>query len=413
MFKIIAYTMGIVDFFNRIWEILTSNETLLIGLVTAISVTLANVFKSYLTSLWSLIYGKIVFTVQIDDQSELFKALDNWYYDNYSGNFRDTYAKLDVEYDSGLPEYFLRFTPLSSLAVIHHGPTRMLLKKTSDEVWTDDEKNYDHTYVLTALNSEGVKKFLKYLELIWNEKRLKGGICIIHGDSRYNTTHIYRKNFKSFDSLFFEQKEELIKHLDIFSLSEHIYQRRKIKYKTGILLTGPPGGGKSGISLAIAYYLKRNIYYVAPNSFSSDNEFQEYIMQVKPGSVILMEDVDSFFGDRDGESSGSKTALSFSSILNTIDGIFSPDDVVIIMTTNYKEELDKALTRKGRLDMVIDMQNPTGKYINEYVQHYYSVDEKIVDDSFFPDVPMVDIEFICRQTEDVHRAKSKIQNLKT
>lgn len=401
------------DFLNRMWHLFTNNETLLIGLVTAISVALANTFKSYFRSIWNLAYGKIVFTVQIDDQSDLFIALDNWYYENYPNNFRNTYAKLGVDYDNGLPEYFLKLTPLSSLAIICYGSTRMLLKKTSEEIWTDDEKNYDHTYVLTALNSEGVKKFLKYLESRWNNKKLKGGLCIIHGDSRYNTSHIYRKNFKSFDDLFFEQKEDLIKHLDTFSSSEHIYKRRKIKYKTGILLTGPPGGGKSGISLAIAYYLKRNIYYVAPNSFSSDNDFQEYMMQVKPGSVILMEDVDSFFGDRDDDSSGSKTVLSFSSILNTLDGIFSPDDVVIIMTTNYKEELDKALTRKGRLDMIIDSQNPTGKYINQYVQHYYATDEKIVDDSFFPDVPMVNIEFICRQTEDVNKAKRKIQKLKS
>ncbi len=43
-------------------------------------------------------------------------------------------------------------------------------------------------------------------------------------------------------------------------------------------------------------------------------------------------------------------ALTFSGFLNAIDGVRSQEGRIIIMTTNYKEKLDPALLRPGRVD---------------------------------------------------------------
>lgn len=43
-------------------------------------------------------------------------------------------------------------------------------------------------------------------------------------------------------------------------------------------------------------------------------------------------------------------ALTFSGFLNSIDGVRSQEGRIIIMTTNFKERLDPALLRPGRID---------------------------------------------------------------
>lgn len=51
---------------------------------------------------------------------------------------------------------------------------------------------------------------------------------------------------------------------------------------------------------------------------------------------------------------GSDEAVSLSTLLNVIDGVSAPQGRILIMTTNHRELLDKALIRPGRVDMEIE-----------------------------------------------------------
>ena len=56
--------------------------------------------------------------------------------------------------------------------------------------------------------------------------------------------------------------------------------------------------------------------------------------------------------------------LTFSGLLNAIDGIITPDSSepqLLFLTTNYKERLDSALIRPGRVDfqLHVDYCDPT------------------------------------------------------
>ena len=42
--------------------------------------------------------------------------------------------------------------------------------------------------------------------------------------------------------------------------------------------------------------------------------------------------------------------LTFSGLLNAIDGVTSTEGRIVFMTTNYPERLDAALIRPGRVD---------------------------------------------------------------
>lgn len=53
--------------------------------------------------------------------------------------------------------------------------------------------------------------------------------------------------------------------------------------------------------------------------------------------------------------------LTLSCILNTIDSIFEQSARIMIITTNYKNKLDNALIRSGKIDMKINFTKCTNK----------------------------------------------------
>lgn len=67
---------------------------------------------------------------------------------------------------------------------------------------------------------------------------------------------------------------------------------------------------------------------------------------------MLLEDVDAIFVDRmSTKLSHKEKSVSFSGLLNAIDGVRSTDGRILFMTTNHKEKLDPALLRPGRADV--------------------------------------------------------------
>ena len=380
---------------------------MILGVLSTIGFSLVSSVRRFIDNIWKWFYAKILFIVEIDGQSELYRALDLWLMEEYPNKFRDNIAKFRVEYRDGIPDYQVEIGPRYMMGFVLFNHSRIFISKQTEARWGELEKEYDHIYTIKALKSKVVSDFLSFLEKYWNEKHKEGGQSITL-KGQFGKDRVYRKNYKTFNDLFFKDKEKLIRHLDTYQKSELLYWNHRLKYKTGILLAGSAGNGKTQTALAIADYMKRNIYYVSPNSFTTDDDFQNYMMDISPKSVILMEDVDVFFGDRE-QGNSRKISVSLSSILNTFDGIFSPEDTVLVMTTNYPNLLDRALVRKGRLDLVIYLNNPDGKHINLYVQNYYGTEIDVVDSGIQSKIPMVDIEYLCKQHENISELKEALR----
>ncbi len=74
-------------------------------------------------------------------------------------------------------------------------------------------------------------------------------------------------------------------------------------------------------------------------------------------SIILLEDIDAIFVERTSvkEESQRRQSVTFSGLLNALDGVRSQEGRILIMTTNHREKLDPALLRPGRADMQIQL----------------------------------------------------------
>ena len=67
-----------------------------------------------------------------------------------------------------------------------------------------------------------------------------------------------------------------------------------------------------------------------------------------------------------------KLTLSF--ILNILDGILQTPGRMLVITTNYPEKIDKAITRPGRIDKHYKFTKMMKNEISERLSHFYDID---------------------------------------
>ena len=84
----------------------------------------------------------------------------------------------------------------------------------------------------------------------------------------------------------------------------------------------------------------------------------------------IQEDIDVLFKERK-ENDGHKSSLSFSALLNCLDGLAFRDEMITIMTTNYECNLDTALKRPGRIDKSINFTFATKKQSQFMFQNFF------------------------------------------
>jgi len=140
--------------------------------------------------------------------------------------------------------------------------------------------------------------------------------------------------------------------------SQNWYKERGIPYRRGYLLHGPPGCGKTSFITALAGELEYSICVLNLSDRSmSDDRLQHRLADAPENSIILLEDVDAAFVSREDvkhleEAYKGLNRLTFSGLLNAIDGVTSSEGRIMFMTTNYIERLDPALVRPGRVDII-------------------------------------------------------------
>lgn len=162
------------------------------------------------------------------------------------------------------------------------------------------------------------------------------------------------------DTLYFDHdiRKQITDHLDKWLSNEDIYKDRGLKFKTGILLYGTKGTGKTSLATAIATYLKCGLINIDCTTFEDLNvaDVTESINADDDRYVILLDEVDTLFADRDGDDDDVKKERT-SKLLSFLDGPSSPNNVVFVLTTNFYDKLDEAAIREGRIDLKVKLED--------------------------------------------------------
>lgn len=136
-----------------------------------------------------------------------------------------------------------------------------------------------------------------------------------------------------------------------------------IPTKRGILLEGPYGTGKTMTAYVAAQKCvahERTFIYIKDVSRLADA--LRFAQQYAP-AMIFAEDVDRVMN-------GPRTEV-VDKILNLIDGIESKNaEVMVVLTTNFVENINEAMYRPGRLDAIISVQPPNAEAVKRLILQY-------------------------------------------
>ncbi|KAJ1559005.1 hypothetical protein HK405_012383, partial [Cladochytrium tenue] len=132
------------------------------------------------------------------------------------------------------------------------------------------------------------------------------------------------------------------------------YHDRGIPYRRGYLLHGPPGSGKTSFIQALAGHLDYNICVMNLSERGMTDDRLAHLLANAPArSFILLEDIDAAFSEKrqTSDKQGFHSLVTFSGLLNALDGVAASEERLVFMTTNHAERLDAALVRPGRVDV--------------------------------------------------------------
>ena len=195
--------------------------------------------------------------------------------------------------------------------------------------------------------------------------------CNSCDSSRYNNDGSNRESLyitfaqlspRNLDTLYFSnnEKEMVVEHINRFNNHRAFYESRQILYKTGILLYGDPGTGKSSFVKALATKYGRSIINIDIANLQAidlTSLAQSIMVDDKKNYIVLFEDIDTLFLNRtDSDIQASERAV-INKLLQFLDSNSSPTNVIFVATTNHIERLDDALLREGRFDLKVEVKS--------------------------------------------------------
>jgi chaperone BCS1 len=231
--------------------------------------------------------------------------------------------------------------------------------------------------VLEDLIQEAQRKFVE---------KEKGRTVIYASDGYGNWRRTRSRPVRPLDTIVLDRglKSWILSDVIEFLGSEKWYADRGIPYRRGYLLYGYPGTGKTSFITSLAGELRLNIYVISlANKMLTDESLIELMSQTPPRCILLLEDIDAAFVSRtmtqDGSAAASavsggtpSTGVTFSGLLNAIDGVAAQEGRILCMTTNHIEKLDPALIRPGRIDCQVLLDRGTQAQAHELFLKFYS-----------------------------------------
>lgn len=173
--------------------------------------------------------------------------------------------------------------------------------------------------------------------------------------------------------------ESVVEDVRDFMASGEWYHRRGIPYRRGYLLYGPPGSGKTSFIQALAGELDYNICIlnISENTLT-DDRLNHLMNHIPNRSILLLEDVDAAFNKREQSTEqGYTSGVTFSGLLNALDGVASAEECITFMTTNHPERLDPALMRPGRVDYKVLIGNATEYQVKRMFLRFYENEKEL------------------------------------
>jgi ATP-dependent 26S proteasome regulatory subunit len=210
------------------------------------------------------------------------------------------------------------------------------------------------------------------------------------------------KNFRKIESVVLSggRCTTLKNDLMHFNTTEQWHLEHGIPYKKSYLFYGPPGTGKTSMIKAISNEFKRHIHLMSLNLIKDDKQLNLLVSKIHMNeTIIVIEDIDAMTdvvydrkerpktpppkeNEKDKDKSNNNPGITLSGLLNVMDGISNNHGMILVMTSNIPEKLDKALLRPGRIDDKIYFDYCDNITIYNMMKNFYNGSVKQTDKEF-------------------------------
>ncbi len=173
------------------------------------------------------------------------------------------------------------------------------------------------------------------------------------------------------------------------------YAKLGITPPKGVLLSGPPGTGKTMIAKAVAHETGATFLRIVGSELVQKfiGEGARRVREVfqlardKSPCILFIDEIDAVGGRRtdDGTSSNREVERTMMQLLAELDGFEARGEVRIIAATNRSDILDPALLRPGRFDRIIEVPLPSEEGL-ESILNIHLTGLALADDVDRPDI---------------------------
>lgn len=228
---------------------------------------------------------------------------------------------------------------------------------------------------------------------------------IIYTKHKFTTT-------RTFDNVFFEEREHVKNHLEFFLTRRDWYEKKGIPYTLGFMFHGEPGCGKTSSVKAIANTARRHVINIQLSQIKSKEQLRHLFfndeIHVYDGTkterytipvherMYVIEDIDAMgdtilerglkkpvvekekkqstgdaWLDKLREDEDDTEPLDLSFLLNLLDGTLEASGRILVISSNFPERIDRALIRPGRIDMIVRFKKCNRVILREMVDSFY------------------------------------------
>ncbi len=341
---------------------------LILGLVAAVLAA----FRSLPALLWSQVKRAVLITVVVDSRNDLFNAAIAWFDKAPAGrNSRfvtvvvastddrqgGAESLVPVASDTALPAPRqlprLLYSPAPGLHLFWHRGRLMWIVR-------DIQINLQVVETLKITSVFGSRAEIEALlqDMLQAAYGAMANQTVLWTVDRWaeNWLRADAKRRRPLDSVVLDAgvQQDLLQDINQFFTSRERYAQLGIPWRRGYLLYGPPGTGKTSLAFALAGHLGLDLCMLSlTNNKLSDQNIADLLQKTPARSLILIEDIDAFFNARQKQEK--QVEISFSGLLNALDGVAAQEGRIVVLTTNHRERLDAALIRPGRIDKQLEL----------------------------------------------------------
>lgn len=240
---------------------------------------------------------------------------------------------------------------------------------------------FDNVFRLEIINKESnaseiieefIKKAFQYTSKFFEVDQGNKTIFIYqydeHGEIWNKYTEVVKRDINTI-YLPVEQSQKVLNDVKKFLSPETKanYEKFGIPYHKTYCFYGPPGSGKTSLIHALCSSIQKHICIYRFGSNTKDQDVAQALKWLPNNSVFVLEDIDCIIKNREEV----KGNITFSGLLNLLDGLSTVDCLLTFITTNHFLELDVAMKRPGRIDYILEFSYMTKEQIYTMLKVFY------------------------------------------